>query len=45
MTDMALLLPELILVGAALVLILLASRIRNAQLVMAGTVVNGRDDS
>ncbi len=39
MTDLALLLPELILVGAALVLILAASRIRNAQLVVAGTVL------
>ena len=37
MSDLALLLPELILVGAALVLILAARRIRNAQLVVAGT--------
>ena len=36
-TDLALLIPELILVGAALVLILGARRIRNAQLVVAGT--------
>ncbi len=39
MTDLALLLPELILVGAALVLILAARRIRNAQLAVAGTVL------
>ncbi len=39
MTDLALLLPELILVGTALVLILSARRIRNAQLAVAGTVL------
>ncbi len=39
MTDMALLVPELILVGAALVLILAARRLRDAQLVAIGTVL------
>ena len=39
LSDLALLLPELILVGAALVLILAAHRIRNAQLVAAGTLL------
>ncbi len=39
MTDVGLLLPELILVGMALVLILAARRIQKAQLATAGTVL------
>ena len=39
LTDLALLVPEMILVGAALTLILFARRIQNASLVTAATVV------
>ena len=39
LTDLSLVLPEMMLTGAALVLILLARRIRKANVVAAGTVV------